>query len=290
MSRWYLAVVVAVAARDAAASTVDEARALYETRNYPAAEAVFKQRAMADPHDDESIYYLGKLAIVRGDYTAAVRFLERAVVLSPRQSDYHLWLGNGYAWAASIAPYADKAALGRKCLAAYRKALELNPDNLRAHFSLMNFYRHVPAFLGGGMANAWREAGEIRRRDSLLGTFALSVLYAHEKNYPQAFAALEEILRKEPHSFAANCALGSLAVETGRHLSEGEAALRRCLNLHPTEDDEGPEKVQWYLGRIAEIQHQPPVARDAYAACLKLKPTFKPAEEALARLTYVSVP
>jgi tetratricopeptide (TPR) repeat protein len=261
MSRWYLAVFVVVAARSAAASITAEGQALYEGRRYAEAEHVFQQLAAADPRDPGAVYYLGKIAIARRDYAVAIRFLEQAAALASDQSDYYLWLGNGYAWAAATATYGDKVALGRKCLAAYRRALELNPDNRWAHFGLMNFYRHVPAFLGGGLGNAYGEAEEICRRDAPLGTFALAVLATHEKNYPKAFALLEKLLRQDPACFAANLAYGRLAITTGRHLTEGEACLHHCLTLHPTENDEGPEMVRQCLGQIAEIRHQSPIAQ-----------------------------
>jgi tetratricopeptide (TPR) repeat protein len=284
MRRWGLAVVVLIAVRASAEPAASDGPALYQARRYREAGAVFQQLAAVHPDNAEAVYYLGKIAVQQENYAEAVQFLERAVALAPERSDYHLWLGNAYAWAASTAPYCDKAGLGRKCLGAYRTALALNPDNLQAHFSLMNFYRHVPAFLGGGLSHAYDEAAAIRERDAAFGAYALAVLCMHEKKYPQAFTALEKVLRQRPADFAANCALGRLALETGTHLAFGETCLRRCLGLCPTENDESLEKVQWYLGQIAEIQRQAPDARQAYEACLKLNPHFKPAEEALARL------
>jgi len=264
MRRWHLAVFIAVAARSAAAAIPDEGLALYESRHYAEAEHVFQRLAAADPHDPLAAYYLGKIAIARRDYAAAVRLLEQAVALAPDQSDYYLWLGNGYAWAAATATYGDKVTSGRKCLAAYRRALELNPGNCWAHFGLMNFYRHVPAFLGGGLGNAHGEAEEICRRDVSLGALALAVLATHEKNYPRAFALLGKLVRLDPASFAANLAFGRLALTTGQHLAEGEACLHRCLMLRPTENDEGPEEVLRCLGRIAELRHQSPLAQQRH--------------------------
>lgn len=58
----------------------------------------------------------------------------------------------------------------------------------------MNFYRHVPRLLGGGLGRAYDEAEEIRRRDPIQGTFALALLFAHEKKNEAAFAALEEVM------------------------------------------------------------------------------------------------
>ena len=196
------------------------------------------------------LYRLGKRAVQCGDYAGAMTQLERAVALAPRESDYHHWLGNSYAWAATAAPLCDKSALGRKCLAAYRRALELAPDNLAARFSLMNFYRHVPRLLGGGPARAAAEAEEIRRRDPVQGAFARAVLLGDEKKYLAAFAALAEVLRQKPDHYAANCLLGRLALASGERVSEGADALRRCLQLAPAETDESHEAVARWLGQL----------------------------------------
>jgi tetratricopeptide (TPR) repeat protein len=176
--------------------------------------------------------------------------LERAVALAPQESDYQHWLGNSYAWAAATAPVCDKAALGRKCLAAYQHAIALDPDNLPVRFSLMNFYRHVPRLLGGGLGRAAAEAEEIRRRDPVQGGYAQAVLLGDEKKYPAAFAALAEVLRQRPDHYAANCLLGRLALASGAQQAEGAAALRHCLQLTPSENDESHEAVARWLGQL----------------------------------------
>jgi tetratricopeptide (TPR) repeat protein len=198
----------------------------------------------------EGHYRSGKRAVQHRDYAGAVEQLERAVALAPRESDYHHWLGNSYAWAATAAPLCDKSALGRKCLAAYQRALELAPDNLSARFSLMNFYRHVPRLLGGGPARATAEAVEICRRDPVQGAYARAVLLGDEKKYRAAFAALAEVLRQQPDHYAANCLFGRLALASGERVPEGAAALRRCLQLVPTETDESHDAVARWLGQL----------------------------------------
>lgn len=203
------------------------------------------------PVDSDTLYRTGKQAVRRGDYAAAMAVLDLAVARSPLESDYHLWLGNACAWAAAAAPLCDKPPLGRKCLAAYRRAIELDPNNLRARFSLMNFYRHVPRLLGGGMARAYAEAEEIRRRDAVQGAYALAVLYGDEQRYATAFAALREVLTQQPEHYGANCTLGCLALASGERVEEGLAGLRRCLRLTPTEDDVPRETVAVWLGRLA---------------------------------------
>lgn len=128
---------------------------------------------LAQPDSAATLFLQGKVAIRRGDYATAMDALERAVALAPRESDYHHWLGNACAWVASGAALSDKPALGKRCLAAYRRALELT---------------------------------------------------------------------------------GRVALASGERLAEGEAALRRCLELAPAETDESHEAVTRCLGELRALK------------------------------------
>lgn len=83
----------------------------------------------------------------------AIKELERAVELDPRNAEAHALLGSTYG--ASIGSFPERAAeLGQKGRAALRKAMELQPHNPRVHYlhGSSAFYR--PAEYGGGPAVA----------------------------------------------------------------------------------------------------------------------------------------
>jgi tetratricopeptide (TPR) repeat protein len=198
-------------------------------------------------------YELGRAALRQGDFTAAVAHLECAVAERPREADVHVWLGNAYAWMAARVPTPEKPRWGRLCLAAYRRALALDPDHVDAHFSLMNYYRHVPAFFGGGLAKAWAQAGEVARRDAARGAQARALLLEQEGREDEALQVLRAAVPAHPDNFALNFMLGRLAVGSGRNLAEGEAALRRCLELEPTGSRDGRAEVQALLQRLPQL-------------------------------------
>ncbi|MFI5358023.1 MAG: tetratricopeptide repeat protein [Opitutales bacterium] len=246
----WLALLLAGAATAAAKPPRADAETLYRAGNLEQAETAFRQLLVAEPDNPADLYYLGKIAVRRGDYAGAIARLERAGALAPRESDYQLWLGNAYAWAAATAPLRAKPALGRKCLAAYQQALALDQDNVSARLGLMNFYRHVPVLMGGGLDRAYAQAEEIRRRDPDRGAIAQAVLLGQEKKFDQAFGVLERLLARDRRNYAANCLLGKLALASGQRLAEGAEALRRCLALPPTESDESHELVAGRLGQL----------------------------------------
>ena len=236
----------------AAETAVTKAQSLYASGRYAEADLVLADYDCSPTAPAADLYLLGKIKVHCGDYAAAFKLLSRAVALAPAESDYQLWLGNSYAWAAGTADLKERAQWGRKSLRAYQAAIQLQPGNLSARLSLLNFYRHVPRLLGGGMARAYHEAEEIRRRDPIQGTYALAVLYAHEQHSAQAAAALAIVLANNPRHYGANVALGRLAIASGVGWPQGERALRLCLTLQPSENDVSHEQVAVDLRQLVE--------------------------------------
>jgi len=224
------------------------ARALYDAGRYTEATAAFEHLA---PDSAPVLYHLGKLAVHRRDYARAIDLLERAAELAPRDAGVTLWLGNAHAWSASVAEsFGPRVKHGRRALSLYRRAVELDPENVPARFALMNFYRHVPALLGGGLERAYEQAREIARRDADTGAYARALLSFHERKYDIARETLGILLERNPRHYGANFLLGRLAVATGTHPDEARAALRLCLQLTPSENDDPHAAVEDLLAAL----------------------------------------
>lgn len=211
----------------------------------------------------EEAYELGRAALRQREFAVAVTHFEQAVADRPETTGYHVWLGNACAWMAATVPTPAKPRWGRRSLASYRRALELDPDNVDAHFSLMNFYRHVPAFLGGGLARAWAQAAEIERRDPARGAHARALLLEQEGRATEALQVLLDAASSHPNDFGLSFTLGRLAVRSGRNLSEAESALNRCLELAPTGSLEGRDEARALLLELTQLRRSElPVACD----------------------------
>jgi tetratricopeptide (TPR) repeat protein len=252
MKRLALALSFAVTLTAAPAPTaLDRARALYESGCYAEASAAFEPLARGVPANATLLFYLGKLAVHRRDYATALDLLGRADACAPRDPAITLWLGNAHAWSASIATgFKDRVSHGRRALALYRRAVELDPESVPARFALMNFYRHVPALLGGGLERADEQAREIARRDAITGAYARALLSFHEKKFIVAYDTLRQLLAKRPQHYGANFLLGRLAAACGEHREEARAALRRCLALTPSETDDPHDDARALLAQL----------------------------------------
>lgn len=262
----------------------EDAVALYKSKQYPPAREAFEKIAAAEPGNAEAHYYLGVLAEKRSDIDEALKQLETATTLAPKNSMYFLELGGAYSAAINKAGLLSQLSLAHKCQAALEKAVELDPDSVEARNGLISFYRSAPSIAGGSMTKAYEQAAEIKKRNPAVGAYAYSQLYYHDKKYDDAFNVLEELLKTAPDNYLALYSLGRTAAQTGLKLERGEQALRRCLELTPGKGEPGHAAVQWRLGVIAEKRGDPVAARADYQASLKIDPEFREAIDSLAKL------
>lgn len=263
---------------------LDAAEALFRAGKAAEAEAAYAAIAKEDPQNPEVAIRLSRLALQRGEPEKAVRLMEEAVEWAPNHSECHRALGDAYGRFAQTASVFRRFGLAKKCLAAYQRAVELDPQNVEARMCLFDYYRLAPGFIGGSKDKAAAQAAEIKKLDPARGGHALATLHASERNYERAFAEINEVLKTTPDDYRANYELGHLAVTTRQQLDRGLASLRRCLALAPPANQPGHAAVHWRIGHLLEQKADIAAARSAYAASLELDPNFKPAAESLRKL------
>ncbi len=254
---------------------------LFKHRQWAEAQAILEKISAAEPNNAEAWHFLGYTFLVRNDYEKSVPLLEKAVSLAPTNSEFQRILGDGYGLSAMKAGLFSKLGWAKKCKAAYDKAVELDPSNINARYSVMEYCRQAPGFIGGGMEQAYVQAAAIKQLDSATGRQAYATLYASEKKYPEAFALYEEVLRDKPGDNGALYAIGRLAAISGEQLDRGLGALRALLTQHGGSN----ARTHTRIGNILEKQGDKPGAKAAYEAALALDPRFTQALEALRKIT-----
>jgi tetratricopeptide (TPR) repeat protein len=260
------------------------AEKLYRAKRFAEARTAYEQVFAAEPGNADAAYHLGDLALMRDAPQEAIEWLEKAVALEPKSSEYCRELGDAYGVAAEKAGLFSKLGFARKCQTAYERAVTLNPEDVEARYSLFSFYRQAPSIAGGGMDKARVQALEIQKRNDLRGSLALVELSVAEHKFDEAFAALDEIRRRHPESSVADYQLGRAAAMSGRRLDQGAAALQRYLGTTPDEDQPPLWAAHWRLGQILEKAGNVSGARAEYAAALKLNPNQLQLIEAAQRL------
>lgn len=278
-----LPVVSALATVEPAA--LEAARKLFGAAGQSAeAQRAFEIIVAADPSCAEAQRALAELALWRDDSDQAIAYAEKAVALAPDNDVYQTTLGDACGRAAQKASIFRQPGLAKKCLAAYLRAAELAPNNVRRHQNLLEFYRQAPSIVGGGIDRALAEAAKIKKLDPRQGSVAFATLYTSEKKYAQALAELDEFLTAAPDDYDTLYQVGKLAALSGQFLERGVSALQRCLQLTPPPHSPSLAAVQLRLGNICEAKHDPAGARSAYQAALRIDPKFSPASDALKKL------
>lgn len=262
----------------------EQVNALFREKKWPEAQALLEQAITTDPANAEAHFFLGVSFINRNDEEHALPHLEKAVALAPTNSSYVRHAGDAYGMTAQKAGLFAKMGWAKKCKVAYEKAVELDPKDINARWSLMEFYRQAPGFLGGGMEGAYAQAAEIKKLDRMRGRGAYSKLYIADKKYSEAFALCDEVLKETPDDYETLLQIGRLAGMSGEHLDQGLAALQRCLTLPAPGYQPNLSRIHWRMGIVLEKKNDRAGARTAYEAALAIDPKFTQATEALAKL------
>jgi tetratricopeptide (TPR) repeat protein len=300
----------------AATCAVAEAEALIESHRTVEAGTLLGGCAERDVDRPLIAFALGRFYLSRGNDEPAVHWLEKASRLDPGNSEYQLWLGRAYGSAALHASVFRQPVLARKVEHAFERAVQLDPENLPARLSLVEYDVKAPGFLGGSRKKALEQAEEIRRRDPIKGHRAAGLIAEQQKNFSDAAHEYDAAAREapedpEPLHWAADLAvrrgdtaaafallqsaadergdaealyeIGELAARSGRDTENGVASLKRYLALPTSRDDPSPARAHLQLGLLYDLQRDRELARQEYSAALALDPMLTPARQALAK-------
>lgn len=254
---------------------------LFKQRQWAEAQIILQKVTAAEPTNAAAWFYLGQTYLFRNDAENSVPAFEKATTLDSTNSLYQCYLGDAYGLSALKAGLFSKLGWAKKCKGAYDRAVELDPKNIRARVSVMEFCRQAPSFLGGGMDKAYEQAAEIQKLDPVRGRKVYAGLYIAEKKYSEAFAIYEAALREKPGDDDSLYGLGRLVTISGEQLDRGLAALREILT-HPGKAKDAP--TQTLVGNILEKKGDKPAARAAYEAALTGDSKYVPAVEGLRKL------
>ncbi len=275
-----------LAAAAAAAADLSSISSLLTANKLPEAAAALAPLAAATPNDPEVNFYLGELALRRKELEKATAFFEKASAAAPTVSRYQRRLGDAWGTQAAEASIFRQPGLAKKCLAAYERAVVLDPKDIDARLSVFEFYRRAPALFGGGFEKSSATAQAIKDLDPARGRVAFATLYVGEKQIDKAFAEFDAPLKANPDDYTSLYQIGRLAAMTGQFVDRGVTSLRRCLELPaPTiPTTPGHAAAQWRLGQLLEKKSDLAAARASYEAAIKLDPNFAPAAESLKKL------
>jgi len=102
----------------------------------------------------EDNFNQGQIFYEDGKFDAAVEKFSKAITQSPNDSRYHHWLAKTYGELAETSGWLKAMRLAGKSRDSLKRAVELDPENIRALTDLMKYYQEAPRFLGGSNEKA----------------------------------------------------------------------------------------------------------------------------------------
>jgi len=307
---------------------------LLDQNKLPEARAQLMPYAKSNPKDARGAFQVGRLLILEGEsflsqnkekdaigrYEEAADWIEKAIKLDGKNGTYHRWLGDSYGRQAQRSTNKLKQAmLAKKVKNEYEESVRLDPKDLSARESLIEFYMQAPGFMGGGVDKAEAQAREIAKIDRLRGHYNLAkvyirqkkmdlalgelkaaekenpdsigaglrvgYLYVTEKKFDDAFAQFDRLAQRYPSDPVVTFQIGRTAAISGQQLERGEAALKSYLaGPAPKPDQPAFASAHFRLGNIYEKRGATSSARTSYTEALRLNPQLKDARTALEKL------
>jgi tetratricopeptide (TPR) repeat protein len=291
-----------------AQAAANEYSALLRTHRYAEVERIANAKLAQEPANADALAAKSEAILGSGRLEEAVKLGEQCVAAHPQVSDCHLALGNALGSKAMAAGIMSAMGYAGTIRDAFKKAVELDPQNMAARFSLMQYYMAAPAIVGGGSAKAQALAAQtaavnpdagklmLARLDAADDKFAkaeaavlampvssneavadgqrdlmvnLGNKYLSDKKYADSERMLREAMKRFPDSDGAVYGMARLHQEQGRH-REAIAGMEQSIALYA-------RAAPYY--RIGQSQHalgDKAKAIAAFERALAFKPGLSP--------------
>lgn len=271
-----------------------------------------------NPNDAQAYNFLCRVYFQLELWENAVRMGERSVALEPGNSSYHMWLGRALGRKAETANPFAAFGLARRVRAEFERAVALDTNNVGARSDLSEYYLEAPGFLGGDKNKAKQQADLVAPHDPALASY-LNGRVEEKQNQGRAEADYKKAVTSANSPSRYWVQLAHFYRRTGR-MSEMETAVTQSLAtaregdvtefdvaellLHAgrnfpgaiqmlrhyvaQEDpsEEGPAfQAHYLLGILLEKQGKKKEAAGAFQAALEIASQYKPARDALARVS-----
>ena len=270
------------------------------------------------PGDAAAYNLLGRVYFQLEQWDTALRMTEKSVALEPHNSFYHQWLGRAAGRKAENSNPFTAFGLARRVKVEFERAVALDGTNLSARSDLTEYYLEAPGFLGGDKNKARAQADAVAAHDQGLAQY----LYAKveekqgsgraEELYKKAISASDNSARywvelayyyrragrpQDMESAIASARTAAhhdgspaydgafLLLHTGHNFPGAIDMLRRYLDGGELSEDGPAFHAHYLLGELLEKTGDRQHAIEEFRAAQSLAPQFRPARDALARVS-----
>ncbi len=128
---------------------VSQAFSAFDQGKHQEAENIFLNLIDNPEHKNQALMYLGWLHLGQGKTESAIEYIEQALKVAPNTADELTMSGDIYCNHAQRASMFKALKIAKTCIAQYEKAVKLEPENVDALMTAMQFYFGAPSFAGG---------------------------------------------------------------------------------------------------------------------------------------------
>ena len=251
ITKWLFALGASVSISFVASAFEPNAIEAFEQKNYQQAKTLFKDhKELAEKN-----YYLGRIAIIENKLDDAEDYLEKAVELKSKNADYHYWFGYlnlRQAANASIFTAPGYASDAREHLS---KAVELQPDHLKALRSLVSFYINAPSIAGGSVKKAQALVEKISSVSNEEGLITQLQIYQEEEEKEEELKVAEQL--EKNHSDSARALLkAGFSYQGQQQYQAAFRAFEKASKISSEEDKFSPLSALYQIGRTASLSKQ----------------------------------
>lgn len=318
MHRWFVPLVVALLASSALAGDDEQAPTLLATGHVDEAIIMLDGQLKRSPDDALAHNLLCRAYFTLGEWDRGISNCEKAVQLSPDNSQFHLWLGRIYGEKADRVSFLSAAGMAKRVVHEFEAAVHLNPKSVDARSDLAEFYLEAPGIVGGGRDKAEQQAASLEgldpaRADWVKARIAekhkdypaaekeykaaidashggasawlnLGLFYRHRQQWDDMEAALAHVRPAHLDRPDALVDAAEILIHSQRNLQEAVALLQAYMKSG-SEVEQAPEfKVHYLLGTATEQMGNKEGAKSEYRAALDLAKDYQPAKQALQRV------
>lgn len=131
------------------AATLNDGIMAFNEGRSKEAEAFFMSTLKEAEFANESLIYLSKINLQKGDAQAAAKHIDQALLLAPNNAEELLTAGNVYCGLAQQASILSALKIAKKCIAYYESAIQIEPENAPALLAAIKFHMEAPSIAGG---------------------------------------------------------------------------------------------------------------------------------------------
>ena len=253
---------------------------LIEVGQFTEAKTKLDSVLKAEPQNNEALYFMGLLTFKRDQYDESVSFLQKAIKITGQDYRYHELIGQAMGFKAQRSGAVKGALLLPKIKTAFLKAIDLNPNALKAKEGLFVFYLFTPSVAGGDEKKAVQIIEDIKQDNPGHAHMLQAMLHAKNKEEKSAVKSVDNALNvcKDDLELLFKAARFYLA---HNNVDKALATIEMYIKLKPQDPLAFDAKADCFRQKKEFI-----IAIELYQKALELNNDFYPGRRKLAECMF----